>query len=134
MTSNKVQALARAKLGQLQSDISAREAEIRRLSGDIARREGELAKMHVVNHVDVNEMRSQQDELERKDAQIADLKKELEETRRKLDEVVMTRKSEGTALLEIEHFKADNERLIQMLAQTKEFAEFGKLAIDTPEA
>jgi len=40
----------------------------------------------------------------------------LYETRKKLDEVVMTRKSEGTALLEIEHFKADNERLVQMLA------------------
>ena len=46
---------------------------------------------------------------------------------------MMTRKSEGTALLEIEHFKADNERLVQMLAQTKEFAAFGKLALDTTE-
>ena len=59
MTSNKVQALARDKLGQLQSEISARETEIRRLTGDINRRESELAKMHVVNHVDVQEMRSQ---------------------------------------------------------------------------
>lgn len=45
----------------------------------------------------------------------------------------MTRKSEGTALLEIEHFKADNERLVQMLAQTKEFEAFGKLALDSAE-
>lgn len=50
-----------------------------------------------------------------------------------MDEVVMTRKSEGTALLEIEHFKADNERLVQMLASTKEFNAFGKLALDTAE-
>jgi hypothetical protein len=45
----------------------------------------------------------------------------------------MTRKSEGTALLEIEHYKSDNERLVQMLAQTKEFSAFGKLALDTAE-
>lgn len=45
----------------------------------------------------------------------------------------MTRKSEGTALLEIEHYKADNERLVQMLASTKEFSAFGKLALDTAE-
>jgi hypothetical protein len=45
----------------------------------------------------------------------------------------MTRKSEGTALLEIEHYKADNERLVQMLAATKEFSAFGKLALDTAE-
>ena len=105
-----------------------------RLTSDITRRENELAKMHVVNHVDSREMRTMQDELDKKDAMIGDLRKEVEETRRRLDEVVMTRKSEGTALLEIEHFKADNERLIQMLAQTKEFADFGKLALDTPES
>ena len=58
MTSTKVQALARGKLGQLQSDIAARELEIKRLSSDIARREAELSKMHVVNHVDMQEMRN----------------------------------------------------------------------------
>ena len=62
--------------------------------------------------MDTRDLRSMQDEIDKKDATIDDLRRELEETRRKLDEVVMTRKSEGTALLEIEHYKADNERLI----------------------
>ena len=92
-----------------------------------------MSKLHVVNHVDMSELRAKEEEIEKKDAKIEEMGRELEETRRRLDEVVMTRKSEGTALLEIEHYKADNERLVQMLAQTKEFAEFGKLAIDTPE-
>ncbi len=35
--------------------------------------------------------------------------------------------------MEIEHYKADNERLVQMLANTREFAAFGKLALDTQE-
>ena len=43
----------------------------------------------------------------------------------------MTRKSEGTALLEIQHYKADNERLVAMLSQTKEFENFGRLAADS---
>lgn len=133
MTAGKVQELARAKLGQLQSDIAAREEEIKRLNHDIGKRETELTKLHVVNHVDMAEIRSNQEELDRKDRQIEELRRELEEARRKIDEVVMTRKSEGTALLEIEHYKADNERLIQMLAQTKEFSSFAKLALDTPE-
>lgn len=42
----------------------------------------------------------------------------------------MGRKAEGTALLEIEHYKTDNERLLNMLGSTKEFAEFGKIAAD----
>lgn len=55
----------------------------------------------------------------------------MEQTRKKLDEVVMQRKAEGTALLEIEHFKTDNERLIKILSETKEFKNFGHLAADT---
>lgn len=43
----------------------------------------------------------------------------------------MTRKSEGTALLNIEHYKTDNERLIAMLSQTEEFKNFGTLAADS---
>mmetsp|Transcript_23640 Transcript_23640/g.23357 ORF Transcript_23640/g.23357 Transcript_23640/m.23357 type:complete len:107 (+) Transcript_23640:711-1031(+) len=42
----------------------------------------------------------------------------------------MQRKAEGTALLEIEHYKMDNERLIQMLSQTQEFSKVGQLAKD----
>lgn len=90
--------------------------------------------MQVVKIGDTRVIEQMRDELDMKDRLISDLRKELEDTRRKLDEVVMTRKSEGTALLEIEHYKADNERLIQMLAQTKEFSDFGKLALDTPES
>lgn len=43
----------------------------------------------------------------------------------------MTRKSEGTALLEIEHYKADNERLVHMLSQTQEYKTFGTFALDS---
>ena len=66
----------------------------------------------MVNHIESTEIRSQNEELAKKDQKIQALEREVEETRRRLDEVVMTRKSEGTALLEIEHFKADNERLV----------------------
>jgi hypothetical protein len=68
--------------------------------------------MNVVNHLDSQELKTLNETIAKKDKQIFDLQTELAETRRRLDEVVMTRKSEGTALLEIEHFKADNERLV----------------------
>lgn len=64
---------------------------------------------------------------------VAELERELAEARAALDEAARTRRAEGTALLEVEHFKADNERLVQMLAKTKEFEAFGKLAMDTTE-
>lgn len=43
-----------------------------------------------------------------KDQLIKDLDQELRETKAKLDEVIRTRKSEGTALLEVDHLKLDN--------------------------
>jgi len=66
-----------------------------------------------------------------KDQQITELKQKLFETQKMLDEALLTRKSEGTALLQVEHFKADNARLVKLLASTKEFANFGEFAIDS---
>ena len=51
--------------------------------------------------------------------------------RRQLDNVVITRKAEGTALLELEHYKMDNDRLISLLSQTDKFENFGKFAADS---
>lgn len=45
-----------------------------------------------------------------------------------LDDALLGRKSEGTALLAAEHFRKDNERLIKLLANTKEFENFGEFA------
>ena len=46
----------------------------------------------------------------------------------------MGRKSEGTAILQAEHYKADNQRLVKLLASTKEFANFGEFATDSGAA
>lgn len=51
-----------------------------------------------------------------------------------LDDTVLNRKSEGTALLQSEHYKADNQRLVKLLASTKEFANFGEFATDSGAA
>ena len=69
-----------------------------------------------------------------KDQEIAELKQKLFETQKQLDEVVLNRKSEGTALLQVEHYKMDNERLIKLLASTKEFENFGEFATASGEA
>jgi len=74
---------------------------------------------------------AQRDSLYEKDKEIRKLKDELYETNKKLENVILSRKSEGTALLELEHFKTDQERMIQLLASTKEFSNFGKFAADS---
>ena len=44
---------------------------------------------------------------------------------------MLSRKSEGTALLQAEHYRVDNERLIKLLASTKEFKNFAEFAADS---
>jgi hypothetical protein len=43
----------------------------------------------------------------------------------------LSRKSEGTALLNVESYKLDNQRLIKLLASTKEFKNFAEFATDS---
>ena len=68
-------------------------------------------------------------ELDVKNQRIAVLEATLFETQKQLDEVVLSRKSEGTAQLQAEHYKVENERLLKMLADTDKYASFSQLLL-----
>lgn len=44
-----------------------------------------------------------------------ELKENIKEKSRRIDQLLLGRKTEGTALLELQHLKADNRRLLSML-------------------
>ena len=58
------------------------------------------------------------------------LENEVKNLKQELIECSTIRKSEGTAFLEVEHLKADNDRLIKLLQSTKEYKNFSKFALD----
>lgn len=58
------------------------------------------------------------------------LQERINELESKLDEIYLTRKSESALLLEINHLKNDNIRLLNMLKTTDEFKDFAYLAED----
>ena len=45
--------------------------------------------------------------------------------------MTLQRKSEGSALLQNEHYKLDNERLIKLLGATDQYSNFAELATDS---
>ena len=51
-----------------------------------------------------------------KETQIKKLQEELSTTNRNLDTVVMTRKAEGTAQIQIEAYRQENARLLKLLS------------------
>jgi len=71
-----------------------------------------------------------EDDLDDKRREISTLKKELDEARKTIQELQQIKKSEGLAILEIEHLRADNQRLVKMLKTTKEYQEFADFADD----
>ena len=50
---------------------------------------------------------------------------------KQLDEFYINRKSEAGLLLEIEHLKDDNKRLLNLLKNTEEYKDFAYLAEDS---
>jgi len=71
-----------------------------------------------------------EEEVEDKNREIAFLKRELEDARNTIHDLQQIKKSEGLAMLEIEHLKADVQRLVKMLKTTKEYSEFADFADD----
>lgn len=112
----------------MQKEISYREDEIARLQNKVKDREHHVDAALVSNSITKNQVARLTVQADEKEQQIAELKKKLFDTQKLLDDALLGRKSEGTALLEAEHFRKDNERLIKLLAQTKEFANFGEFA------
>jgi hypothetical protein len=44
---------------------------------------------------------------------------------------MMRRSSEGVSMLEVEHLKADNERMLRLLGNTKEYKHFSEICLDS---
>ena len=87
------------RLGTLQKEINARQSEISRLSTTIETKETDMSKTAISCQLN-NESRQQLEALlTRKDAEIARLRSELDQTRRSLDTTVLLRRADGTAQL-----------------------------------
>lgn len=62
--------------------------------------------------------------------EVESLRAQCEEMRRQNAQMRIDRESEGTVLLELEHLKNDNQRLLRMLKETGHKA-FGEYAEDS---
>ena len=54
-------------------------------------------------------------------------KKQIHQLEKEINDLLISKKSEGDLLLENEHLKDDNVRLLQMLKSTNEYHDFGYL-------
>ena len=65
-----------------------------------------------------------------REEQIKDLRAKLREAEFRIDALMMEKRSEGTMMLELEHYKTDNARLIKLLRDNGPTQELGEFLTD----
>lgn len=121
---------AQNKINDFQNEISSKEEELASMRARLHQKAEELKVAEIGAVTNQNKAQRVISDSNKKDQEISSLKQEIKQLKQELMESQATRKSEGTALLEIEHIKADNERLVKLLKGTKEYKQFGKFAED----
>jgi len=122
---------SRYRVSGYQREIQLKEGEISSLKQTLGDKDTNLcAATRAHDHI-----RTQAEELvkitDSKDRTIAGLKNEIDGLKNELDALYTKRRVEGTALLEVEHLKADNERLVGILKGTHEYKEFAEFIEDS---
>lgn len=119
------------RVSNYQRELLLKEAEISSLRQTLAVKDNNLCSI-TVSH---DQYRTKSDAIQRetntKSSEISNLKQQIEDLQKELDELYIKRKVEGTAILEVEHLKADNQRLIGILKGTKEYKDFACFVEDS---
>ena len=101
------------------------------MNNTISTKETEASQAAISSQLN-NEQRQQfENLLRRKDSEMKRLQEELDQTRRSLDTMVLQRKAEGTAQLQLESYRTENARLLTLLSKTPQYNQFAEFALDS---
>ena len=108
--------------------LKMKDEEISELKNILRQKDEIIASLKVHTHLEDQKLRAacQTAKKSQKNYELAD--SQLEQTIKKLDHSHLTKRNEGTLLVEIEHYKADNARLVALLKSTAEFSSFAEFA------
>jgi len=112
------------------SELDEKNREIERLRTISKDRVDQLSVVSVSHGQADARINRLEDDVDSKDREIARLKNELSEARATITDLQSIKKSEGLAILEIEHLRSDVKRLVKMLRTTKEYSDFADFADD----
>lgn len=117
-------------INTLQKEINTREDKIESLQSLIKNKD-EAVRYYSVNQ-DFNQRSHDVTifELEKIKLEKEELKEKIDSLERQLEDYYVNRKSESGLLLELEHLKEDNLRLLNLLKSTEEYKNFNYLAED----
>ena len=111
----------RTKFDLLTRELQQKSSEIEKLLSELKEKDDKIKYITVNNSMALRFSDTYQDEIEKQKFMIEKQKKQIHQVEKEINDLLISRKSEGDLLLENEHLKDDNVRLLQMLKSTNEY-------------
>jgi hypothetical protein len=115
----------RAVLNKFQADIDERVKTASEISSVCCSQSQQVAQLKTSQSIYHLSAVTQSQELAAKQERIKALQAKLKDAEQKATNLMISRKYEGSALLQLQQLKADNEMLIKMLSKTKKTESLG---------
>jgi len=111
-----------------QQELKRRDEEIKQLRELIKNKDTSIQANSSTMHLDFTKIQNLEQKLAEKDQVISNLNQKLSQGQQNLDSLYLSKRSEGTLLLELEHYKSENARLVKLLKSTQEYQHFAEFA------
>lgn len=132
-TSNKaLNDKVKAKFEILNKELEEKDSAVDKLNQQLRAKEETIKYYTVNNEMTQRYSSTYKDELQQQKMINKKQNDKISELEKQIDSLYIQKQSEGSLLLEIEHLKDDNLRLLQMLKSTNEYKDFAYLSETVP--
>ena len=122
----------KAKFEILNKELEDKETIVEKLNQQLKAKEETIKYFTINNEKAQRYSNTYKDELQEQKLINKKQTDKISELEKQIDQLYIQKQSEGSLLLEIEHLKDDNMRLLQMLKSTAEFKDFAYLSETVP--
>ena len=123
---------AKKKFEILNKELEEKETEMDKLNQQLKSKDETIKNFTVNNELTQKYSNTYKEELQEQKQLNKRQSDKISELEKQIDQLYMQRQTEGSLLIEIEHLKDDNFRLLQMLKSTEEFKDFAYLSETVP--
>ena len=123
---------AKKKFELLNKELEEKETEMDKLNQQLKSKEDTIKNFTINNELTQKYSNTFKEELQQQKQLNKKQSDKISELEKQIDLLYTQRQSEGSLLLEMQHLKEDNNRLLQMLKSTNEFKDFAYLSETVP--
>ena len=123
-TQKEVHEKTKLQIQQYQNEIDIREMEINRIKKILESKDADNLHLNTQLNMQKERLSDIEDELEMKSGENNRLRKQVADLEAAMQDLYCSRKGNGSLQIELDSLKADNERLLELLKETCEYADW----------